>query len=254
MKRLAFIPFLGGLLVAGGMLLAEPNASRFYRAALITAALLTAGSAFLTTHLFARSDKLYLAWLLIGSGYALAAIRYSLRLLTMFGGPELLGRTPLDVMLILQNVVIAVALWLFVASWRATGLAMPFSSGAKTGWTLLGIGAAVVVGGYPLVQGFLTAKADTVLLVSTLGDMVGIAFIVPLAMSALAMRGGLLMHTWLYLAACEAFWLLYDVWLALRTTLGIDAPLGPGIEQVIRVVAILFAFVATVAQRRALRR
>lgn len=40
------------------------------------------------------------------------------------------------------------------------------------------------------------------------------------------------MHTWLYLAA----------------------PLGPGIEQVIRVVAILFAFVATVAQRRALRR
>lgn len=52
----------------------------------------------------------------------------------------------------------------------------------KTGWTLLGVGVAVVVGGYPLVQGFITAKADTVLLVSTLGDMVGIAFIVPLPM------------------------------------------------------------------------
>jgi hypothetical protein len=253
-KRLGFIPFLGGLVVAAGMLLAEPAASRYYRAALITAAIVTAVSAFLTTHLFDRSDKLFLAWVLIGSGYAIAAIRYSLRLLTMFGGPELLGRVPLDILLILQNLVIAIALWLFVSSWRATGLATPFSRGVRTGWTLLGVGVAVVVGGYPLIQGFLTAKADTVLFVSTLGDMVGIALIVPLAMSALAMRGGLLMHTWLYLAACEAFWLAYDVWLALRTTLGIGAPVGPGVEQVIRIIAILFAFAATVAQRRALRR
>ncbi|HKO57588.1 MAG TPA: hypothetical protein VJ276_17070 [Thermoanaerobaculia bacterium] len=254
MKRLVLIPFIGGVVVAAGMALTEPATSRFYRAALIAAALLTAGSALITTHLFAKSDKLFAAWLLIGSGYGLAAIRYSLRLVTMFGGPELLGRAALDTLLIMQNLLIAIALWLFVRSWRATGLATPFSGAARTGWTLLGVGVAVIVGGYPLIQGFVTAKADTVLLVSTLGDMVGIALIVPLAMSALAMRGGLLMHTWLYLAACEAFWLLYDVWLALRTTLGIDAPLGPGIEQVIRIIAILFAFIATVAQRRALRR
>jgi len=253
MKRLATIPFLGGLIVVAGMLLAEPNASRFYRVALIVAALLTSGGAFLTTHLFDRRDRLFLAWLLIGGGYAIAAIRYSLRLITMFGGPELLGRVPLDAMLIAQNVVIAIALWLFVQSWRATGLATPFSPAVRTGWTLLGVGVAVIVGGYPLIQGYMTAGADTVLFVSTLGDMVGIALIVPLAMSALAMRGGLLMHTWLYLAAAEAFWLMYDVWLAVHTKLAIGAPAGPGLEQVIRTIAILFAFVATVAQRRALR-
>ena len=48
------------------------------------------------------------------------------------------------------------------------------------------------------------------------GDMIGIALIVPLAMPALAMRGGLLMHTWLALAASEVFWLLYDVWVGTR--------------------------------------
>src|SRR6185503_19665172 len=103
LKRLALIPFIGGLAVAAGMALAEPHALRFYRTALIVAAIVTAGSAFLTTHLFDRSDKLFAAWLLIGSGYGLAAVRYSLRLITMFGGPELLGRPALDTLLILQN-------------------------------------------------------------------------------------------------------------------------------------------------------
>ena len=115
----------------------------------------------------------------------------------------------------------------------------------------LGVVVALVIGGYPLVQGFQTRGADTVLLISTLGDVVGIALIVPLAMSALALRGGLLMHTWLYLALCEFFWMLYDIWLAVRDILGAGARAGTGIEQMIRVAAIMFAFIATVAQRRA---
>ena len=114
----------------------------------------------------------------------------------------------------------------------------------------LGVAVALVAGGYPLVQVWRGAGTDAVLLISTLGDIVGIALIVPLAMSALALRGGLLMYTWLYLALCEFFWLLYDIWLAVREGL-VDARAGVGIEQMIRVAAILFAFIATLAQRRA---
>jgi hypothetical protein len=105
---------------------------------------------------------------------------------------------------------------------------------------------AVLVGGYPLMKALTTTNADPVLLVSTLGDIVGLSLIVPLALPAMAMRGGLLMHTWIYLALSEVAWLLYDVWWAL------DLGAAPVLEG-FRVAAILLAFIATTAQRRAMR-
>src|SRR5439155_19651667 len=123
-----------------------------------------------------------------------------------------------------------------VRAWSARGLAAAESRGRRIGWITAGIAVAIVVGGYPLLQGFQTRGTDSVLLISTLGDVVGIALIAPLALSALALRGGLLMHTWLYLALCEVFWLLYDVWLAVREQLA-GARAGTGIEQMIRVTA-----------------
>jgi hypothetical protein len=83
--------------------------------------------------------------------------------------------------------------------------------------------------------------------------MVGIALIVPLIMSALTLRGGLLMHAWLYLAACEMAWLMYDLWLAFRQTASFSPRIALGVEQIIRIIAIMFAFIATVAQRRAVK-
>ena len=247
MKGLIVIPFVCAAIAGIGMALDDP--ARYYRAVLIVAALVTAISAFVTTTKFLPGDKLYASWLFVGIGYTLSTIRYSLRLAAMIrGGGDLLPRTALDAMLVLQNLAIAIALLMFVLAWRSTGLA--------TGgwpWIVLGIIVALLVGGYPLVQGFETRGADTVLLISTLGDVIGIALIVPLAMSALALRGGLLMHTWLYLALCEFCWMLYDVWLAVRDSLALGAGTRPGtgIEQMIRVAAIMFAFIATVAQRRA---
>jgi hypothetical protein len=211
-------------------------------------------SAYLTTSKFAPGDKLFAAWLFIGIGYTLSTIRYSIRLIGMLRGADLpIPRPALDTMLILQNLAIAIALFLFVRAWMTTGLGSVQSRGTRMGLIMAGILVALVAGGYPLMQGFQTRSADTVLLISTLGDVVGIALIVPLALSALALRGGLLMHTWLYLALCEFFWLLYDIWLAVREHLVAARP-GVGIEQMIRVTAIMFAFIATVAQRRAVPR
>jgi len=245
-KRLLLIPLVCAAIAAAGMLLEEPAAAKYYRAVLIAAALVTAVSAFATTRRFAPGDRLFASWLFVGIGYTLSTVRYSLRLIAMIrGGGDLLPRPALDALLILQNVAIAVALLMFVLAWNATGL-----SRHRPWLTALGIAVALVVGGYPLVQGWKGAGADTVLLISTLGDVVGIALIVPLATSALALRGGLLMHTWLYLALCEFFWMLYDIWLAVRGD-AVGARASLGIEQMIRVAAIMFAFIATVAQRRA---
>lgn len=247
MKRLIIIPFVCAAIAGVGMALDDP--ARFYRVVLIAAALVTAASAFITTSKFVFGDKLYVSWLFVGIGYTLSTIRYSLRLAAMIrGGGDLLPRTALDALLILQNLAIAIALLMFVLAWKSTGLT---AGQSRAGLIALGIVAALVVGGYPLFQGFQTRGADTVLLISTMGDVVGMALIIPLVISALALRGGLLMHTWLYLALCETFWMLYDVWLAVRDSLGVGARVGTGIEQMIRVAAIMFAFIATVAQRRA---
>ena len=252
MRKLALVPFLFALVTAAGMFLDADRGAMYHRVVLIAVAGATAASAFLTMSRFAREDRLHACWMLVGAGYGLAATRYILRVISLLTG-AVFNQTMLNAMLILQNVAIAVALFLFVRAWRATGLAAPGSRMTQILWTAIGIIIAVVVGGYPLLRGIANANADLVLMVSTLGDMVGLALIVPLTMSALAMRGGLLMHTWIYLAASEVAWLCYDLWYAFRPGMALSLEVGRGVEEAIRVVAILFAFAATVAQRRAMR-
>jgi hypothetical protein len=253
MKRLLFIPLLGVLAAAAGMLFHDPDALVYFRTILMTAALLTAINGFITARQFAPGDHLFASWLLLGAGYALAAVRYGMRIQVLLTGHGITSRPVLDTMLILQNACIAVCLWLFVRSWKATGLATPGSRASQVTWTIVGILVAIAVGGYPLVMGFNTVGADTVLLVSTLGDMIGIALIVPLAMPALALRGGVLMPVWASIAASEFFWLLYDIWLALKPAMIVQPTAQRGVEEMLRLAAILLACVAAVAQRRAAR-
>jgi len=244
MKRLAFIPLLAGALAACGMFLQGDDATRFHRVLLITVALLASISAFMTARRFSRGDRLLTTWILFGAGYGIAAFRYASRLARMYEPSLVLPDVANNTLAIIQNLCIAIALLLFVLVWRATGLAMPGSRASQAGWIIAGILVAIVVGGYPLLQGIQTAKTNPVLIISTIGDMIGIALIVPLMMPALAMRGGLLMHTWVYLAMMEVAWLGYDISAAAGTT---------SVLEIFRAMAIAFGFVATVAQRRALR-
>lgn len=255
MRRLLLIPAAGVVAAAIGMLFRfdDPNAPIYFRVVIVIAALFTAVSAFLTTARFTPADRMFAGWLLLGAGYLLAAIRYGMRLQILLTGHGVTNQTLLNAMLIAQNVCVAVCLWLFVQSWRATGLATPGSRASQVRWIALGILVAIVVGGYPLVEGLQTAKTDLVLLVSTLGDMVGIALIVPLMMPALALRGGSLMHTWEYLVASEVSWLLYDIWLALKPAMLVQPRVERGFEEIFRILAILFAAIAAVAQRQATR-
>lgn len=208
--------------------------------------LTTSFSAFLTSAKFSAGDRLLVCWLLVGAGYFLAGVRHGVRLYAYLDPSIALPSPVNNTLAILQNVFIAVALLLFVLAWRATGLTAPLSTMSQTLSIVAGIAIAVLVGGYPLVKALTTANADPILLVSTLGDIVGLSLIVPLALPALAMRGGLLMHTWIYLAASEVAWLLYDLWWAIQ-------PQSTQVLEAFRLAAVLFAFIATKAQRRALR-
>ena len=252
MKTLPLIAVAFVLLVLGGLVVPPASAPLFYRAVLLLACVAAAVSAFLTTGRFAPGEKLFATWLVFGLAYALAAIRHGSRVVSLTVGHDVLPKLLLDGLLIAQNVLVAVALILFVRTWRATGLAVPGSRSAQTLSIVLGFAVALIVGGFPLLRGIQTAGTDIVLLVSTLGDVIGIALMVPLAMPALALRGGLLMHTWAYLAASELAWLAYDVWLAVQPVLGVDPRPGKAVEEVFRILAVSFALLASVAQRRAI--
>jgi hypothetical protein len=225
--------------------------SRYHRLILVMALLATGISAFITTSKFASSDRLWKSWLLIGLGYSISAVRHGTRLIGYFLPAVTLPVSVANALVIAQNVAIALALLLFVLAWRATGLTAPVSRGAQIASTTIGVAVAVFVGGYPLVKAMTAAEPNLVLLISTAGDIVGFGLIVPLALSALAMRGGLLMHTWVFLAASEVSWLLYDVWWSVQPQVGTNA--GSAILEAFRVLAVLFACIATVAQRRAMR-
>jgi len=99
---------------------------------------MTAVSACMTMKRFAREDRLYACWLLISTGYLLAAIRYALRVVTLVNGTTF-NQTMLNAMLIPQNAAIAIALFLFVRAWRATGLAAPGSRSTQMMWIAIGI-------------------------------------------------------------------------------------------------------------------
>ena len=229
----------------GGYVFDAETAARFHRFLLVLAVIATSFSAFLTSAKFSTGDRLLVCWLLVGVGYILAAVRHGVRLASYLDSSIVFPPTVNSVLAILQNVAIAIALLLFVLAWRATGLTAPLSTGAQTLSILVGIAVAVLVGGYPLMKALTATNADPILLVSTLGDIVGLSLIVPLALPALAMRGGLLMHTWIYLAASEVAWLLYDLWWAIQ-------PQSIPILEAFRLAAVLLAFIATMAQRRAM--
>lgn len=232
--------------LVGGYYFDAETAAKFHRFLLVLAVLFTCFSAFVTSAKFSTGDRLLVCWLFVGAGYFLSMIRHGVRLYAYLdptiGLPPVVNTT----LAILQNLFIALALLLFVLAWRATGLTAPVSKTAQTLSILVGIAIAVVVGGYPLVDAFRNQNADPIQLISTLGDIVGLSLIVPLALPALAMRGGLLMHTWIYLAASEVAWLLYDLWWAVQ-------PKATPVLEAFRIAAVLFALIATRAQRRAMR-
>ena len=235
------------------MVLPDARAQIYHRVVLLIVAVLTAISAFITAREFDRSDRLFLSWTLLGAGYVIAAIRYSLRIYTLLAGGGITNPQFLSALLILQNVLVPLSLLLFVRAWRETGLAVPGSAATHTASIVAGIVIAIVVGGFPLFRGLMVAKADLVLLVSTLGDMISLALIVPLMMPALALRGGSLTYTWAYLTIGIVMWLAYDIWFALRDTMSFQVNVERGIEEAIRVTAIMFACIASIAQRRAVR-
>jgi hypothetical protein len=250
MKLPAILPWIGAAIVLTGAIVFGDQAVLFFRFMLLAAVLFAMIGSINAARCFERGDQLFTTWSVLATGYGILAVRYVIRIfvtLNMMQTPVMFDR----VLLVVHNIVVPVALYLFVRSWRTTGLAGPVSSGASLVWTLAGFIVAFSIGAFPIIKS--VGNTDPAVLISTLGDVVSIAMIVPLLMPALSLRGGLLMYTWLYLAIAEIAWLAYDIWAVARPRIGISTAWGLAIDQAIRAVALLYIYAAATAQRRAIQ-
>lgn len=251
MNRLLVIP-LCAFLVAFSRIFLPGNAGIVYGIAIGAALPLAATvSSFMTARRFAPDEPMRRCWLWFGAGYsgnvAIVIVNAYVR---ATGKPQMALSVAI---LIITNVSQAVALYLFVRAWRATGLPTESNSKKHFAITAFAVIAVLAIGGYPVVHSLSSATTDAFLLIGTLGDVVAIIFVIPLAMPAYALRGGSLMYVWMYLTASTTGWLVYDTWAAFRPLMALSVPLGRNIQFGLAMLAVGFAFTATLAQRKALQ-
>jgi hypothetical protein len=165
---------------------------------------------------FARGDRLRRAWLLMAS-YTLIGVGKVL----LWGSPRHVGpamgllphtHTALanGIATILLNLFSVMGLALFARVWHGTGLTPPWRGRI----TVITFVLAVAMGGLPVWRDIqMIAAGQTIRvagLASSLGDIIAITLMGPVLVTAIAMRGGLLVWPWTILTVSSIAWLMFD--------------------------------------------
>ncbi len=197
-------------------LLPEPRNWELARAATLFSYTAAVVGALVGAASFGRGDRLRWAWLLLAS-YALIGVGKVL----LWGSPRHVGppmgllpqtQTPWTsgVATILLNVFCVVGLALFARVWHGTGLTPPWRGRA----TLAAFVVALAAGGLPVWRDIHMIASGQYLrvggLASSLGDIAAITLMGPVLVTAIAMRGGLLVWPWTILTISCVAWLGFD--------------------------------------------
>jgi hypothetical protein len=204
---------------------------------------------------FERGDYLRRAWLLSGSCYAFLLLR-DLTLghwLPWAPGPTLLG-VPTEAvessLVFVGNVGAVLGTLMLARAWQVAGLEGADSPGRRRTLFIVALVLAIVIVGQNLRIDIKALAAghlsSLVMLASDLGDTVSLALIAPVLLTALALRGGLLLWPWALLTASLLGWLFYDA----ATIVGLGETQTLRLTgEIFRTLACAFAFSAGVAQR-----
>ena len=197
---------------------------------------------------FQRGDYLRRAWAFNGACLALLLVR-DLTVLSPATPPGLQSA-----LVIAANLSSIVGTWLMARAWHVAGLDLMESESKRRTFVLAGVVIALAVGGSVLaidVRAFVRGEAGVgpVSLASDLGDIVSLCLIAPMAMTALAMRGGVLRWPWGLFTLGLVCWLLYDATALLRAYH--PSHTTHVANELFRTLACMCLFAAGLAQRRA---
>jgi hypothetical protein len=203
---------------------------------------------------FADSDYLRRAWQLAAASLAFLLVRDA----CMLGGLTTQGQQGdllIGLFVLCSNVAGVASAWLMAHTFQVAGLATAESVPRWRSLTVLAFVVALVICSPSLVisvQGLARGELRyLVWLFSGLGDVLSLALIAPIMLTAIAMRGGALIWPWALLTAGMAGWVLYDVAGLLEPLLG---PLPSRlVEEALRALACLYTAAAGLAQRKIVR-
>ena len=155
---------------------------------------------------FERGDYLRRAWILLGAVYAMIA---AVQVLPM---PRIGIAAVVVISLVLNGLGVA-ALVHFARAHRVAGLVIGSRRGNLA--VFLGVLAiALAIDGWPIVDTLRRLEngdaGAAMYLVSSAGDLLALLLIAPIFLTALALRGGLLLWPWALLGASSLCWLLVD--------------------------------------------
>ena len=203
---------------------------------------------------FERSDYLRRAWGLQALNMFLLLRDLPLAFLPKGTLVEVLNQS----IVVVANLAALGANWMMARAWRVARLEPPGSAWRRRAIIGAALALALGVAGIPLAHSMLAwlkgappPPRPVIYLVSGLSDTLCICLIAPVALTVLAMRGGLLVWPWGFYMGAMICWLFYD---ASDIARQLPAFRGLGYElelasESLRVLACGFTFWAALAQR-----
>jgi hypothetical protein len=198
---------------------------------------------------FRPGERMRRAWLLTGASYFLLLERDAV-LYRLVSPAVQQAIEPFVV--VLANLAGVAGCWLFARAWKRAGLELPGSPGLRG----LARGTAIVVAMGITVPSLVQHATDLaaghghalVGVASNLGDIVVLSLIVPVLLTALALRGGEAAWPFALFTASQLAWLCFDATVVVSAMNEARYALLLGMAEVFRVLACTLAFAAGLAQ------
>ena len=254
-KRLAVLPFLMALVPALIMLGIEVARTRqiALRVEIETVKLLGLAGSVIAARSFDRGEHLRRAWLLNGSCYAFLLLRdllFGVWLVRDSGEPS----QYLEALIVLiANAGAVTGVWMLSRTWQVAGIALPWSPLRREIVRWIGIVVGIAIAGptfYVSMEAALNGQVRAIVLaVSALGDIFSLALIVPVLLTTLALRGGLLSWPWGLMTASQFGWLFYDATGTIRLFVVMAPATATMWSEIFRALACTYCLSAGIAQR-----
>jgi hypothetical protein len=254
-KRLAVLPLLAGLVPALIMLGIEVARTRqiALRVEIETVKLLGLTGSIIAARSFDRGQHLRRAWLLNGSCYGFLLLRdllYGVWIARDSGEPSQYLET---VIVLIANAGAVTGVWMLSRTLKVAGIDLPWSPLRREIVRWLGIVVGLAIAGPSLVfsiDGAMKGEVRAIVyVVSSAGDIVTLALIVPVLLTTLALRGGLLSWPWGLMTASQFGWLLYDATGTIRLFMHMEPGTATMWSEIFRALACTYCFAAGLAQR-----
>ena len=254
-KRLAILPLLMALVPALITLGIEVAHTRqiALRVEIETVKILGLAGSVIAALSFDRGEHLRRAWLLNGSCYAFLLFRdllYGVWLVRESGGPWQYLEPAL---VLIANAGAVTGVWMLSRTWQVAGIALPWSPLRREIVRWVGIVVGLVIAGptfYVSLEGALKGQVRAIVYtVSSLGDIFSMALIVPVLLTTLALRGGLLSWPWGLMTASQFGWLFYDATGTIRLFVQMAPATATMWSEIFRAMACTYCLSAGIAQR-----